>query len=91
MSMKQIEPYVRPCPLASNLQQAQAPFIYYFLYDNYYDCQDFERRFPRAVKLALGYIQGWVWHINANGTLPASDIASTANRYRETKRPEDVL
>jgi hypothetical protein len=66
--------------MATSLPTPQAPFIYYFLYDGHYDCEEFEKLFPRATKVGLACLQGWVWHINVKGTLPARDIGRTADR-----------
>lgn len=66
MSTKQLARCFRQCPLASTLKAPQPSFLFYFLYE-YNARLDFEKRFPGAVQVGIGCLEGWVWHINAKG------------------------
>lgn len=70
MSMLQVQhlctPYVRP---ERSGQGVERPETFYFMYDNYFDWQDFQARNEGAVPFGAGCLDGWQWHINATGTV----------------------
>jgi hypothetical protein len=93
MSLRQVESCFRSRPLASSTTEPKPPFVYFFLYDEYFDCRAFESRFPEAKNIGLGSLKGWVWHINVNGicSLLTELYTRLTDRSRETKYSEDVL
>jgi hypothetical protein len=78
MSMSQIEPHMRHCPLAVNVQRPPPKFAYHFVYD--YRQEKFKKLLPNAEKLTVGWLPGWIWHINVDGMLCGNQAAFIAHR-----------
>jgi hypothetical protein len=80
MSMLQIEELLKPDPLLK--QFANAQHIYYFVYSDHLNWEEFKDKYPEAERIGIAWLPCWTWHINANGETSLIDHISILIQYR---------
>jgi hypothetical protein len=64
MSISQMAPFLTGTPTD------EPPPRYYFMYEDHFSHEAFQKHFVATKKVTFGFLKDWTWHINAKRTFP---------------------